>query len=313
MKKQIIAPALIAIFILAAPTVNAENYLIWDPGSSNSASTLDDLLQQLGFDGAKVVDIMPFVEDLENYKPLFVFEAAGIEDDMEAIKYDIRAYLENGGSLYWEGIDVSYFNDFYRDTIFVFDIATCISENFYEINGCSDGIFDLSLSTIESHAQGIGAGYGQAFCAADICPCKAVYRETPFKTIVASFEICCLTDDGPDTRLDFARALMAWLAPLTGAPEKEISELPRGFSILQSYPNPFNAKTTITYQLPAPMTVSLVIYSLLGQPVEILFKGRLAAGKHENIWDADSFSSGIYFARLEGSGISTCSKLILLK
>lgn len=313
MKKQIIAPALIAILIALAPALQADNYLIWDPGSSNSAGILCELLEESGYEGVVVADIMPFIDNLDNYKPLFVFESDGMEDDMETIKYDIFDYLENGGSLYWEGINQSYFNDFYRDTILVFDIATCITEYIYEIRGCPEGIFDFCLSTVETLAQGIGLGQGEAFCATDLCPCKAVYRETPFKTIVSSLEICCLTDDGPNTRLEFAQALMAWLTLPADVPENDTSALPLELSILQSYPNPFNINTTITYQLPQSMTVSLVIYNLLGQPVETLFKGRRPAGRHETTWEADSFSSGIYFARLEGHGMSTCSKLVLLK
>ncbi len=90
-------------------------------------------------------------------------------------------------------------------------------------------------------------------------------------------------------------------------------DLPRQPSLLSAYPNPFNAQTTISYTLPEPGEVSLIVYNLLGQRVGRLYEGMRPAGEHRALWDAAAFPSGIYFARLEAGGVSQTAKMVLLK
>ena len=83
--------------------------------------------------------------------------------------------------------------------------------------------------------------------------------------------------------------------------------------IVQIYPNPFNATTSIKYSLSKSGPVNLSIYNLLGQKVATLFEGVQAAGEHSIIWDAGRFSSGIYFARLSTNDDSKNIRMVLLK
>lgn len=89
--------------------------------------------------------------------------------------------------------------------------------------------------------------------------------------------------------------------------------IPESVELLQNYPNPFNAITTIKYYLPSESDISLSIYNLLGQRIEILFNGTQTAGDHSVAWDASRIPSGIYFARLEAAGRAENSKMLLLK
>jgi hypothetical protein len=91
------------------------------------------------------------------------------------------------------------------------------------------------------------------------------------------------------------------------------SDLPADFYICQNNPNPFNASTTIKYNLPYESEVSLSIYNLLGQRVETLFEGNQNAGEHTNTWNASHLPSGIYFARLETADRTENIKMVLLK
>ena len=43
------------------------------------------------------------------------------------------------------------------------------------------------------------------------------------------------------------------------------------FSLYNAYPNPFNPSTTIGYELPYAMSISLNIYDISGRLVKILF------------------------------------------
>jgi hypothetical protein len=94
-----------------------------------------------------------------------------------------------------------------------------------------------------------------------------------------------------------------------------------------NYPNPFNQKTIINYQLPinsyqssvvsysSPdnIWVELSIYNMLGQEVATLVSEKQPAGNYAVEWDASEFSSGVYFYRFEAGTYSETRKLLLIK
>ena len=65
--------------------------------------------------------------------------------------------------------------------------------------------------------------------------------------------------------------------------------------LVSSYPNPFNATITITYDLPEALNVNLEVFNIMGQKVATLVDGDNQAGQHTVIRDASNNSSGIYF------------------
>lgn len=83
---------------------------------------------------------------------------------------------------------------------------------------------------------------------------------------------------------------------------------PARFALAQNYPNPFNPVTRIRYQLPVESRVTLKIYNLLGQVVQLLREGVQGPGFQFAEWDAgrpgEGVSSGIYFYRLDAVGLS---------
>jgi hypothetical protein len=89
--------------------------------------------------------------------------------------------------------------------------------------------------------------------------------------------------------------------------------IPDDFSLSQSYPNPFNAQTTISYSLPASSDVSLDIFDILGRKIETLQSGHQDAGEHSVVWNAGNASSGAYFYRLKAGERSETNKMLLIK
>jgi len=89
--------------------------------------------------------------------------------------------------------------------------------------------------------------------------------------------------------------------------------LPEEYSLSQNYPNPFNATAEIKYALPEDCRVKLEIYNILGRKVASLVDGKQKAGYKTARWDAGSFSSGIYFCRLQAGGFVQTRKMVLLK
>ncbi len=76
------------------------------------------------------------------------------------------------------------------------------------------------------------------------------------------------------------------------------SEVPQSFFLSQNYPNPFNPSTKIRFALPKSSFAKLVVYDMLGREIETIVNEQLNAGTYEADWDADKFSSGVYFYQL---------------
>ena len=87
----------------------------------------------------------------------------------------------------------------------------------------------------------------------------------------------------------------------------------KSYSLFQNYPNPFNPETNIAFELPKPGEVSLVIYDIQGKEVARLVDEYKPAGSHSITWNAEGFTSGIYFARLTAGNFTQTQKLLLIK
>lgn len=86
-----------------------------------------------------------------------------------------------------------------------------------------------------------------------------------------------------------------------------------GFELFDNYPNPFNAATTIAFQLGQIAPVKLLVYDLNGNLAAVIKNGVVSAGRHAMTWDATGFASGIYFYKFETAGFSDMKKMILVK
>ncbi|MBC8185078.1 T9SS type A sorting domain-containing protein, partial [candidate division KSB1 bacterium] len=69
------------------------------------------------------------------------------------------------------------------------------------------------------------------------------------------------------------------LAPVS-VRQRDNSTIPETTALMNNYPNPFNANTTISYQLSEDSFVELAIYTILGQKIETLVSERQNAGIH---------------------------------
>ncbi|MCX6832363.1 MAG: hypothetical protein NT028_09585 [candidate division Zixibacteria bacterium] len=96
------------------------------------------------------------------------------------------------------------------------------------------------------------------------------------------------------------------------------------YELEPNYPNPFNATTALVYHLPSigaqPAPVHIEIFNIFGQRVKTLVDTRQSPGRHTVYWDGTNeegqpLSSGVYFCRLEVSGIEfvKSGKMILMK
>jgi len=93
----------------------------------------------------------------------------------------------------------------------------------------------------------------------------------------------------------------------SGNVEVTIENAPNIFTLEQNFPNPLNPSTTIRYGLPFSSRVSLRIFDILGQQVEVLVNTEQEPGWHETQWNS-KVSSGIYFYQIDVVSTSDPSK-----
>lgn len=91
------------------------------------------------------------------------------------------------------------------------------------------------------------------------------------------------------------------------------NEVPNGYVLEQNYPNPFNPNTVINFSIPEKSFVELKIYDLKGSLIEVLTSKELSPGSYSVNWNAENFSSGIYFYSIITKDFTQTKKMILLK
>ena len=115
--------------------------------------------------------------------------------------------------------------------------------------------------------------------------------------------------------------------PTPGAPNRIASavldraaETPGAFRLHGNWPNPFNASTTIAFDLPETLPVRLVVHDLLGRRVRVLQGGEaLAAGRHRSPWngldeEGRQAASGVYLYRLTaGADFTATGRMALIR
>jgi subtilisin family serine protease len=101
-------------------------------------------------------------------------------------------------------------------------------------------------------------------------------------------------------------------------PSSVTSDLPGPQRLLSAYPNPFNPRTALRFNLMAESPVNLDIFDSRGHLVRTLVNEVRSAGDHIASWDGTDqsgrpVSSGVFFARLIAGEITRTTKLTLTK
>ncbi|MEP0005179.1 MAG: T9SS type A sorting domain-containing protein [Balneola sp.] len=94
---------------------------------------------------------------------------------------------------------------------------------------------------------------------------------------------------------------LIWHGGITISNEDDfIKDTPNSFVLKGNYPNPFNPTTNISFDLESPSTVSIEVFSIIGQKVMTIPAQRMSAGANQSIMlDASGLSSGMYIYRVK--------------
>ena len=88
---------------------------------------------------------------------------------------------------------------------------------------------------------------------------------------------------------------------------------PLSFSLEQSYPNPFNPTTTVSFVIGHVSFVILRVFSVLGEEVATLVNERKQAGEYRVTWNAEGVTSGVYFYRIVAGDFVETKKMVVVK
>lgn len=125
------------------------------------------------------------------------------------------------------------------------------------------------------------------------------------------------TDLGVDERVVFYRVRQQ--VDEDGEPESSTIKVGLGGGmeeqemLIGNFPNPFNASTTISYELPETEQVHLAVWDLSGHQVALLVDEVETAGSHEVRFTPGELPSGTYFVRLRTPTRNDSHKMILMK
>jgi len=98
----------------------------------------------------------------------------------------------------------------------------------------------------------------------------------------------------------------------------EVQPLAGGVRIAGAFPNPFNPKTTIRFDVGESQRVRLSIHDISGREISVLADRIYGEGEHSMVWEGRNreggiVSSGVYFVKVEGEDHFETKKLMLLK
>ena len=96
-------------------------------------------------------------------------------------------------------------------------------------------------------------------------------------------------------------------------PEEDNFSRPERFVTAHCFPNPFNNQTTIQYEISRAAHVTITVYNMVGQQVQVFHPGQKEPGIHEILFDAKNLTSGIYFYRLDAGYGSVTGKMLYMK
>lgn len=133
-----------------------------------------------------------------------------------------------------------------------------------------------------------------------------------------SIESLVVSDENAESMLGEAQGGVIFIdSTFVFTKERPIPK-PTDYKLYPNYPNPFNAQTTIRFDLPEAALVTVTVCNLLGQEVIRLADDWYPAGEYRLSWEGQNrfgqpVESGIYFVIFRSGDNFRMRKMILLK
>jgi hypothetical protein len=138
----------------------------------------------------------------------------------------------------------------------------------------------------------------------------AVVTQNPSETLDLVWEVEAVNEYGATEPTNGAG--LFYLNPLTAVGDGTTGVLPETFAVGKPYPNPFNARATISVSLPSEGRLSVTLFDVNGRRVGELFDGFGQSGIHTYSIDGSSLSSGSYFVQVGFEGHESVTRRLHL-
>lgn len=86
-----------------------------------------------------------------------------------------------------------------------------------------------------------------------------------------------------------------------------------GYRLSQNFPNPFNPRCTIEFEIPTAQHVRLSVFDLLGRLVYAFDSWVASPGIHQVLFDGSHLASGIYVYELHTTQFSQTRRMLLIR
>ena len=90
-------------------------------------------------------------------------------------------------------------------------------------------------------------------------------------------------------------------------------ETPNAIALSSAYPNPFNPSTSFDLNVEQSGNVSVMVYNVNGQLVDVLYEGHKDAGLYNMMLNGQSLSSGMYIIKANSADVTVSQKVMLIK
>ena len=85
------------------------------------------------------------------------------------------------------------------------------------------------------------------------------------------------------------------------------------FSLTNAYPNPFNPSTSFSIDIPNSGYLTVKVFNVSGQLVDVLSSGFVNTDRYDFTWDANNMAAGVYVINAEFEGKSISHNVSLIK
>jgi hypothetical protein len=204
------------------------------------------------------------------------------------------------------GVPVSEYQIYANSPDCIFRYETC--PDWY-----ADEVQYPSIGATNAFAFEDGPFDGQAYLYHGVCATSITLPI--YKALYFSYDFSQL--NVADESYEIMHDLLDWFGVLdTGNNETQIPDIETGIS--GNYPNPFNSKTNISFELSKKTQVAFTIYNIKGQKVKTYKNEAMVKGSHQLVWDGtddkgDHCASSTYIIQMRTPDHTYNRKIMLIK
>jgi len=282
------------------PEINTQRAPVLDPADATLKFFFSGDILYIGVDVRdQVVFGNPAFDQWDGIR-LFIHDRVALNADHSTLSQTITARVDTNGGLAAD----AFLATLLADTVLGAEAALAlkpgtVANDFPEVGGEDTG-YSIELALDLTHfGYPAGRGDGVLFIGASL------HDGDEFQNAADTYGNRVWWMREHDNNAGPAWAVMD-PQTVVSVEDDEQPGLPTNFALVGNYPNPFNPETTIQYTMPEAGAVILKVYDLLGRTVVTRALGTQSAGLKEVKFNAENFSSGVYFYRLQM--VSTASR-----